>query len=267
MKHEEAVKKVLNVARYEIGYHETGENQTKYASQYDYDTKLYGFDMSGLPWCDYFVDWCFCRAFGYDVGSAVIYQFSGCSGASCEASASYYKAHNSFYLTPEQGDQIFFYSGGGINHTGIVEEISNGYVSTIEGNSSDRVQRNTYRIADPSIAGYGRPAWVYAEEHTAYQDNKSEEREDPETERDEYDEQDYYYDLLDVDGEFGKLTEQQLSSFQKTQGIEADGRAGPETWGKIAEILGKQILKNGSTGWAVSALQAAINAVNVYENK
>ena len=57
MTREQAIQKLLDCARAEIGYHEQGENLTKYAAQYDYDTRLYGFDMSGQPWCDYFVDW------------------------------------------------------------------------------------------------------------------------------------------------------------------------------------------------------------------
>ena len=95
--------------------------------------------MSGQPWCDYFVDWLFCEGFGYEIGSKMIFQFSGCAGASCAMSAEYYADAGSFYSTPAVGDQIFFYSGGGINHTGIVESVDGGYVTTIEDNSSDSV--------------------------------------------------------------------------------------------------------------------------------
>lgn len=38
------------------------------------------------------------------------------------------------------------------------------YVTTIEGNTSDMVARRTYRRGDSSIAGYGRPNWVVVSE-------------------------------------------------------------------------------------------------------
>ena len=69
MENKAAKELVLNKARAEIGTHETGSNLTKYASAYDYDTQLYGFDMNGLPWCDYFVDWLFISCFGFTAGS------------------------------------------------------------------------------------------------------------------------------------------------------------------------------------------------------
>ena len=165
MTKQEAIQKLLDCARAEIGYHESGENLTKYAAQYDYDTRLYGFDMSGQPWCDYFVDWCFMKTFGFNAGSLMTYQFSGCSGASCQASAGYYRANFAMINVPEPGDQIFFYVSGGINHTGLVESVNEniGTVTTIEGNSSDSVRRNTYPLHDPKIAGYGRPDWQIAE--------------------------------------------------------------------------------------------------------
>ena len=96
---EQAKKKVLDLAKSQIGYHETGENLTKYASAYDFDNRLYGFDMSGQPWCDYFVDWLFCETFGYDLGCKMTFQFSGCAGASCAMSAEYYADAGSFYST------------------------------------------------------------------------------------------------------------------------------------------------------------------------
>ena len=153
--------KVIGIARAEIGYREVGENGTKYATDYDYDTRLYGMNMNGLPWCDYFVDWCFIQAFGFDTASAMTYQFTGCSGASCAASASYYQSHNAFFQTPELGDQAFFNYSGGINHTGIVSYVSGDTIKCIEGNSGDMVKENTYSLSRNAslIAGFGRPKW------------------------------------------------------------------------------------------------------------
>ena len=287
MTKQEAIQKLLDCARAEIGYHEQGENLTKYAAQYDYDTRLYGFDMSGQPWCDYFVDWCFMKTFGFNAGSLMTYQFSGCSGASCQASAGYYKDNYAFVTKPEPGDQIFFYVSGGINHTGLVESVNEniGTVTTIEGNSSDSVRRNTYPLHDPKIAGYGRPDWQIAE---TIRDS-----DDSETGNESRDEgtavpcsdtvigtgngtaaktdsgnRMTFHAELDADSEFGPLTEAALLAFQKSHGLQADAMAGPETWDEIALLLGKKTLKKGCVGcWAVTALQAALNAISEAENR
>lgn len=59
--------------------------------------------------------------------------------------------------TPVAGDLIFFDWGndGSINHVGIVVNVENGFVNTIEGNSSNKVQRRRYAIGESAIYGYG----------------------------------------------------------------------------------------------------------------
>lgn len=211
--------------------------------------------MNGQPWCDYFVDWVFMSAFGFDRGSAMTYQYAGCSGAACAASAGYYQQHGAWHETPEPGDQIFFYYGNGINHTGIVESVDGGYVTTIEGNSSDQVRRNVYRVSDSSIAGYGRPSWRYADISDSDIGEEPAEEESP----DVFDSSvpisgnllrkgdtgpavlilqvciNYYLGefYLDPDGEFGVLTQAAVMEFQRSMGLEADGVVGPVTWAAI----------------------------------
>ena len=74
-----------------------------------WDNKLYGWDLTGQPWCDIFVDYCFVEAYGYQKAKELTYQYDGCSGAACAYSAQYYKNNGAFYSYPEIGDQIFFY--------------------------------------------------------------------------------------------------------------------------------------------------------------
>ena len=154
----EAKEKLLAVARQEIGYHEGYDNYIKYAEG-TWDNIFYGWDLQNQPWCDVFVDWCFCTAFGIQKGAAMTYQTIGGGSALCSTSASFYSSHGAFFGCPEVGDQIFFYAGGGINHTGIVEIVSETSVTTIEGNTSDQVARRVYSRNDGTIAGFGRPRW------------------------------------------------------------------------------------------------------------
>lgn len=242
---ETAKKRLLDIARTEIGYREISGNRTKYASAYDYDTRLYGFDMDGSPWCDYFVDWCFMRVFGFDVGSAMTYQYRGCSGAACAESALYYKAAGAFHGTPEIGDQIFFYVDGDINHTGIVEEISGGYVTTIEGNSSDSVKRNKYRITDPCIAGYGRPKWKAAAGAKITEPVNGEKE----------------VIILEEDSEFGPLTEERLNEELIRAGETPDGICTERVWKILFEKICRTELRTGDTGSLVTALQAILNYI------
>jgi cell wall-associated NlpC family hydrolase len=59
--------------------------------------------------------------------------------------------------SPQPGDIIFFdWEGDGeSDHVGIVEHVEGRYVHTIEGNSSDAVNRRAYGINDSVIVGYG----------------------------------------------------------------------------------------------------------------
>lgn len=242
---ESVKRRLLDVARAEIGYQECGSNLTKYASAYDLDTRLYGFDMDGSPWCDYFVDWCFMVAFGFDVGSAMTYQYRGCSGAACAESALYYKVAGAFHGTPEIGDQIFFYVSGDINHTGIVEEIGGGYVTTIEGNSSDSVRRNQYRVSDPSIAGYGRPKWKAAAGAKITEPVNGEKK----------------VIILEEDSEFGPLTEERLNEELIRAGETPDGICTERVWKILFEKICRTELRTGDTGSLVTALQAILNYI------
>ena len=162
MTKDEAVKKVLDIARAEIGYHEQGDNITKYAAEMD-RTNWYNGPKNGFPYCDVFYDWLFYKAFGDPLGREMICQPAGSAGAGCLYSAQYYKNAGRWFTTPQPGDQIFFsYSPGEYSHNGIVESVSGGQVVTIEGNTSDQVARRSYTLGDSRIVGYGRPRWELA---------------------------------------------------------------------------------------------------------
>ena len=161
MTEQDAINKVIQVAFNELGYKEQGKNITKYAK--DFDTKwptFYNTKKQGAEWCDIFYDWCMVTAFGEENAKKMLYQGSKSAGAGCKNSADYYKKNNAFYSTPKLGDQIFFYVGGEINHTGRVVSINNTQVITVEGNCDNKVKQCYHDKKSSPIAGYGRPDWA-----------------------------------------------------------------------------------------------------------
>ena len=167
MTEDQVIKKLISTASAEIGYMEKASNKnlddktantgkgnfTKYARDL---VNLIGSPYSqGAAWCDMFVDWCFIQTFGKDNAKKMLGGWS----AYTPTSANFYKNAGRFFKTPKVGDQIFFKNSERINHTGIVVNVSDTNVYTIEGNSSNKVQNRSYSLKDKSIAGYGRPNW------------------------------------------------------------------------------------------------------------
>ena len=170
-----AVRKVLAIARTELDYKEKTSNAqlddktanagsgnwTKYARDLDRISGFYNGAKNGFPWCDVFYDWLMVAAFGPKTAAQLLCQPSNSAGAGCLYSAQYYQQAARFFRSdPQSGDQIFFsYSPGEVSHTGIVEAVTGGTITTIEGNSSDGVVRRTYPVGSGTIYGYGRPDW------------------------------------------------------------------------------------------------------------
>ena len=83
-------------------------------------------------------------------------------------SAALYKKMGAWYAVPKRGDQIFFQNNSRICHTGLVVDVRNDTVYTIEGNTSagssvvangGGVFAKQYPANYSRIAGYGRPAY------------------------------------------------------------------------------------------------------------
>ena len=123
----------------------------------------YGFG-SRVEWCACFVSWCADQC-GY-IENGVIPKYAGCT-----TGANWFKQRNQWAdnsIEPTPGMIIFFDwdnkgdSGpqdGRSDHTGIVEKVENGYVYTVEGNSSDSCRENRYPVGYYEILGYGIPAY------------------------------------------------------------------------------------------------------------
>lgn len=261
---QEAIHKLVSWAEQQIGTREGPNNWNKYADSADI-TKLFGWNVQNQPWCAVFVSAGFITCFGYDIGSAMIYQYAGCNGAACRYSADYYKAHGAWHTVPQLGDQIFFYYNGDINHTGIVTYVGEGSIVTVEGNSSDMVARRSYQIGASQIAGYGRPNWALVEKADIPVSPKPVEEkpieqpveEKPVEQKPDRQYHDYVYTVrlnllkegdygplvksvqallnlhganLAVDGKFGNSTKIAVMSFQSKNGLTVDGEVGGQTY-------------------------------------
>ena len=137
-------KDIIDVAVGELGYRETGENQTKYGAW---------FGMNGAAWCHMFVSWCANQA---GVSSAIVPKTASTTdGMNWFIAKGQFKYKGSY--TPKRGDLIYFKTGR--SHVGLVERSSGGTVYTVEGNSSNQVRRRSYPLAEHTITGYGVPKY------------------------------------------------------------------------------------------------------------
>lgn len=178
--------KVLEVALNEVGYLEKKtnaqldskkanagrNNYTKYARDLDSIKDFYNGKKNGYAWCSVFVAWCFYKALGTERARELLCYPIKSLGASCSYAKNYYKKQKRYFTSPKKGDQVFFKVG----HTGIVYNVDNNYIYTVEGNTSNSsevvanggcVAKKKYRIGSSSISGYGRPDYKIEETNSS----------------------------------------------------------------------------------------------------
>ena len=250
---QEAKQKLIRWAEAQVGTREGANNWNKYAEDPRLQ-QLYGWRAQNQPWCDLFTDEAFIECFGLEAGAAMTYQPIGQGSAACRYSAQFFKNAGAWSVRPELGAVIFFYYDGAINHQGIVVGVSDGMVSTVEGNSSDIVARRSYVLMDGRIAGYGIPNWAVVNDQTSG-DAPVPTPEVPAPPAVKY--HSYTYDVAvsllkkgdygpqvkhmqqllnangfecEADGEFGAKTYDALKKFQKAAGIGVDGEWGGESF-------------------------------------
>lgn len=240
---------VIELAKEQLGYYESGKNWTKYAK--DFDTKwpdFYNTKKQGAEWCDIFVDWLFCTLFGEEAALRMLFQPKKSCGAGCKFSAQYYKVHDRFDKEPHVGDQIFFGRPGNECHTGIVIAYNGNFVTTIEGNSNNAVRKVTYSVTHPNIAGYGHPLYDDVETTVGYTGSW------PTLPKRGYFQKGdkganvkkmqcflKWYDntLLPkygTDGDFGTETLAAVIAFESREGIKTDGLFGPVCLSRAKEV-------------------------------
>ena len=238
-------------------------NFTKFARDLDAIPGFYNTPKQGVSWCDVVVDAWFVYAFGVDAAKKLLCQPDKSCGAGCLYSARYYKEKGQFHKTPKAGDQIFFIDGDGdVGHTGLVYKVDSLYVYTVEGNTSPQsgvvgngggVYKKQYALSYSRIYGYGRPDY----DNVLYD---APEATEPETAP----KSDFSLEMRvlkygckgeDVkalqilligngcscgewgaDGSFGTATEDAVKKYQRNNGLQVDGKAGPVTMSKLLGV-------------------------------
>jgi len=150
--------KIISIASKYVGVTE------KYNNNVVFNTEYYGHEVSGdqYPWCCAFVWYVFKEA-----GLSNLF----CDGrkvALCQTAMNWFQKQNQWYTSPKIGDCVFYKFGNNArktDHIGIVESInSDGSINTIEGNTSDKDNRNggmvLRRTRKSGIVGYGRPKYT-----------------------------------------------------------------------------------------------------------
>lgn len=156
---------VVQVAAKEVGTKEKpmGSNNIKYNDWY------YGRNVSGsaYPWCAAYVSWVADQAgvdksiIPKDAYTVTMYNTITKKGKAVDRKDGL------------PGDIMFVTNNGspsGIRHTGVVEDVSNNEIHTIEGNSSDQVIRRSYATSNTKIL-LARPA--YANQSASKTDSSS----------------------------------------------------------------------------------------------
>ena len=252
------VDSILNTAK---GYLNIREGSPEHQEIIDlYNSVRYGdaYQMTlNDPWCCAFV----VAVFAANKASDIIPCY-----AACDQMINIFKnwgRWKSKWETPQAGDIIFYDWNGdhSSDHVGIVVSNTQGKLNIIEGNKSDTVSFRNIDSSSTNIIGYGAPNysvsdsgdtdiplpaqttrpsaydidaisrlpllfygskgvyvkilqlvinWV-AEHDLEFINNK-------------------YYELVDIDGEYGPVTKSAVASYQMARNLEVDGVVGKETW-------------------------------------
>ena len=150
------------------------DNYTKYSQEVD-ALGVFSTQVQGQPWCATWVTDGFINTYGVDKGLDMLCQPSKNSNAACCGDAAeYYQKAGRWYTSPQVGDQVFFKTTKyQYAHTGIVTEVTDTEVTTIEGNTSSEkgvvsnggaVTKKHYPVGYSGFKGFGRPKYEVKQE-------------------------------------------------------------------------------------------------------
>lgn len=288
------IKRILEIANAEIGYLEKASNSnlddntanagdknyTKYARDMD-ALKVYNGIKQGYAWCNVFIDWCFVQALGIDRARELLIGWS----AGCTQDYNWFKTNGQVVSSPVKGDLIFF---GDLSHIGIVEDVRDGKVYTIEGNTSNAaelivnggtVAKKSYALNSKYIYGYARPKY-----NEQIEENSKNETQNSTSNEITYSlikkgskgnlvriaqekllAKGYRLPKYGTDGDFGSETEEVVKQLQRDAKIADDGIIGNDTWAVLNSDFVKPtvsypgyLIKKGQQGEDVRKVQAKL---------
>lgn len=256
------IEKILDIANKEIGYIEKSkvaynanpeviysktegagqDNCTKYAKEMD-DLNVYNGKKNFYAWCNVFIDWCFVQALGVDRARELLIGFS----AGCTQDYNWLKAKGQIVTDPQKGDLVFF---GKTSHIGIIEDVRDGRIYTIEGNTSNAaeliinggtVAKKSYEINSQYIHSFARPKYneastVNSEENVVSNEitysliKKGSKGNLVRIAQEKLIVKGYRLPKYGIDGDFGGETETVVKQLQRDAGIKDDGIIGKDTW-------------------------------------
>lgn len=123
----------------------------------------YNGNKNGYAYCCTFVDAMFYYAAGRDKNAAIAVKPTGPLGAGVKWSKGYMK--DLIVEDPQPGDVVFFKSNGELSHTGIVYNVTQTHIFTIEGNVTAPqyyphvVDKRSYKRESSYIDSYARPKY------------------------------------------------------------------------------------------------------------
>lgn len=155
------------------------DNYTKYSQEVD-ALGVFSAQVQGQPWCATWVTDGFINTYGVSKGLDMLCQPSKNSNAACCGDAAeYYQKAGRWYNSPQVGDQVFFKTTKyQYAHTGIVTEITDTEVTTIEGNTSSEkgvvsnggaVTKKHYPVDYSGFKGFGRPKYEAKQEEPEFE--------------------------------------------------------------------------------------------------
>lgn len=134
--------KLVEKARAEVNYKETGDNNTKYNEWF------YG-KATSASWCAIFVSWCADQAGILTTNSTASYPYIKKESAVASLKTFYKNNKRDLSLNnnsassnyPKAGDLIFWKTD---SHVGIISEVGTSTIKVVSGNYSDAVQESSF---------------------------------------------------------------------------------------------------------------------------
>ncbi|GAA3136716.1 hypothetical protein GCM10010466_29420 [Planomonospora alba] len=233
---------VIKVARGELGYRESGNNDTKY-NRWLGRIPGYAHGGYGYPWCAAFISWVADMAGAEDIIPRT---------ASCLVGVKWFKDRGRFNRTPKVGSIVYYGANGG-THVEIVTKVNLLTITTIGGNTTGKgltgayyngnaVAEKTVLRASSRIYGYGHPAYDEPGKHAKRPAKGKAPQfpgriirlrspymrgEDVRMWQEQMVKRGY---KLAIDGVYGPKSADACTRFQRARKLLADGEVGPKTW-------------------------------------